>query len=99
MKVPISWLKKYVPADLPPGELAHRLTMAGNEVGDVDEIGEGWDREKLVIGHVLKVDAHPNADRLSLPTVDIGNGETATVVCGAPNVAAGQKNLNPILIT
>ncbi|MCH8826714.1 MAG: phenylalanine--tRNA ligase subunit beta [Chloroflexi bacterium] len=91
MKVPISWLKKYVPVDLPPRELAHRLTMSGNEVGEVDEIGQSWDRDKVVIGYVLKVEPHPNADRLQLPTVDIGNGETATVVCGAPNVAEGQK--------
>ena len=91
MKVPISWLKKYVPVELPPKELAHRLTMAGNEVGEVDEIGGSWDRDKVVIGLVLKIEPHPNADRLLLPTVDIGNGETATVVCGAPNVAEGQK--------
>jgi len=91
MKVPISWLKKYVPIDMPPKELAHLLTMAGNEVGEVEEIGGKWDRDKVVIGHVLKIEPHPNADRLRLPTVDIGNGETATVVCGAPNVAEGQK--------
>lgn len=91
MKVPISWLKKYVPIELTPTELAHMLTMAGNEVGEVDEIGGSWDRDKVVIGHVLKIEPHPNADRLRLPTVDIGNGETATVVCGAPNVAEGQK--------
>ena len=91
MKVPISWLKKYVPIDMPPQELAHLLTMAGNEVGEVEEIGGSWDRDKVVIGHVLKIELHPNADRLRLPTVDIGNGETATVVCGAPNVAEGQK--------
>jgi phenylalanyl-tRNA synthetase beta chain len=65
--------------------------MAGNEVGEVEEVGANWDRDKVVVGHVLKVDPHPNADRLRLPTVDIGNGETAQVVCGAPNVAAGQK--------
>lgn len=91
MRVPLSWLKNYVPCDLPANELAHRLTMAGNEVGDVEIVGADLDPERLVVGHVLSVVPHPNADRLKLPTVDIGNGETATVVCGAPNVAAGQK--------
>ncbi|MDA1348239.1 MAG: phenylalanine--tRNA ligase subunit beta [Chloroflexi bacterium] len=90
MKVPLSWLRRYVPIDLLPGELAHKLTMAGTEVGGVAVTGN-WDREKVLVGLVLKVDPHPNADRLRLPTVDLGNGETATVVCGAPNVAAGQK--------
>ena len=91
MLVPISWLKKYVEITDSPYELAHKLTMAGIEVGSVAVIGENWDPDKVVVGHVLRVDPHPNADRLRLPTVDIGNGETATVVCGAPNVAAGQK--------
>ncbi len=91
MRVPISWLRQYVPVSVSPKELAHRLTMAGIEVDEIDETGGNWDRDNVVVGHVLKVDRHPNADRLSLPTVDIGNGETATVVCGAPNVAAGQK--------
>ena len=91
MRVPLSWLKNYVQFDLPAKELAHRLTMAGNEVGDVEIVGAELDPENLVVGHVLSVDPHPNADRLRLPTVDIGGGETATVVCGAPNVAAGQK--------
>ncbi|MXY45945.1 MAG: phenylalanine--tRNA ligase subunit beta, partial [Chloroflexi bacterium] len=90
MRVPLSWLKNYVPCDIPAHELAHRLTMAGNEVGDVEIVGTALDPERLVVGQVLSVDPHPNADRLRLPTVDIG-GETATVVCGAPNVAAGQK--------
>lgn len=91
MRVPLSWLKRYVQFDLPANELAHRLTMAGNEVGDVEIVGADLDPERLVIGHVLSVNPHPNADRLKLPVVDIGNGETATVVCGAPNLAAGQK--------
>ncbi len=91
MLVPLSWLKKYVPVDIPPAELAHRLTMAGVEVGGVAETGAGWEPDKVLVGEVLKVDPHPNADRLTLPTVALGGGETATVVCGAPNVAAGQK--------
>ena len=90
MLVPISWLKKYVPVTDAPDELAHKLTMAGVEIGDVEVVGDGWEPDKIVVGYVLEVNPHPNADRLRLPTVDIG-GETATVVCGAPNVAAGQK--------
>ena len=91
MKVPLSWLKRYVPISVSPDELAHRLTMAGTEVDEVRETGGHWDRDKVLVGQVLKVDPHPNADRLTLPTVDLSNGESIAVVCGAPNVAAGQK--------
>ena len=91
MKVPLSWLKNYVPVSLSPDDLAHRLTMAGIEVGEVEETGGNWDRDKVLVGRVLEVDRHPNADRLTLPTVDLGDGEAITVVCGAPNVAPGQK--------
>ncbi|MBM3934566.1 MAG: phenylalanine--tRNA ligase subunit beta [SAR202 cluster bacterium] len=91
MKVPISWLKQYVPVTMAPKDLAHRLTMNGIEVDSVEEIGATWDRDKLVVGHVLAVEPHPNADRLRLPTVDLGNGETVKVVCGGPNLAVGQK--------
>ncbi len=90
MLIPISWLRNYVPVTDSPDDLAHKLTMAGVEIGDVETVGENLDPDKIVVGHVLDVAPHPNADRLRLPTVDIG-GETATVVCGAPNVAAGQK--------
>ena len=90
MLIPISWLKKYVPVQDTPQNLAHKLTMAGVEIGDVEVVGKGWEPDKIVVGRVLEVAPHPNADRLRLPTVDIG-GETAKVVCGAPNVAAGQK--------
>ena len=90
MLIPLSWLRKYVPVTDSPDDLAHKLTMAGVEIGDVETVGEGWDPDKIVVGHVLEVNPHPNADRLKLPTVDTG-GETATVVCGAPNVATGQK--------
>ena len=91
MDVPLSWLKQYVPIDVPPTDLAHRITMAGTEVTGIRQTGTDWDRDKVIVGHVQKVDPHPNADRLTLPTVDLGGGETAEVVCGAPNVAAGQK--------
>jgi phenylalanyl-tRNA synthetase beta chain len=91
MKVPISWLKDFVDITLPIEELAERMTLAGLEVTSIDYIGvEGadlvWDREKLVLGHLLKVEQHPNADRLVLATVDIGTAEPETVVTGAPNL-------------
>ncbi len=73
---------------MPVKELAHRLTMAGTEVGDVAAVGGPWDN--VYVGLVIRVEPHPNADRLSLATVDIGR-ETITAVCGAPNVAQGQK--------
>ncbi len=91
MKVPISWLKDYVDINISVDELAERLTLAGLEVTGIQYIGvEGadlvWDREKLILGHVLKVEQHPNADRLVMATVDIGTAEPETVVTGAPNL-------------
>ena len=87
MKVPLSWLREFVDIDLPPEELAHRLTMAGTEVGSVDVIGGMWDN--VFVARVASIDPHPNADRLNLATVSL-HGEQVTVVCGAPNIAAGQ---------
>src|SRR3972149_8724914 len=88
MKVPLSWLKEYVDVTLPAADLAHRLTMAGLEIEGMRVIGGNW--ESVVIGRILAVNPHPNADRLSLPTVGLG-GEEATVVCGAPNLKVGLK--------
>ena len=87
MKIPISWLKDYVDIVVPVEELAHRLTMAGTEVGQIVSTGD-W--KNCFVGLVSKVEPHPNADRLTLCTVDIG-GAQMQVVCGAPNVAEGQK--------
>ena len=87
MKVPFSWLRQYVNVDIPADELAHRLTMAGIEVGEVQETG-GW--SDVYVGHVTSVRQHPNADRLRLCTVTTGS-DAMEVVCGAPNVAEGQK--------
>ena len=90
MKVPISWLRQYVDCALPAAELGHRLTMAGVEVGEITEIG-GWN--EVFVGQVAAVRPHPNADRLRLCSVTTGGaaGPDAEVVCGAPNVAAGQR--------
>ena len=87
MKVPLSWLREFVDVDLPPEVLAHRLTMAGTEVGSVDVIGGTWDN--VFVARVASIDPHPNADRLKLATVSL-HGKQVTVVCGAPNIAAGQ---------
>jgi phenylalanyl-tRNA synthetase beta chain len=91
MKVPISWLKDFVEVTLPIEELTERFTLAGLEVASVQYVGVRgadleWEREKLVLGHLLKVEPHPNADRLVLATVDIGGGRVETVVTGAPNL-------------
>ena len=88
MRVSLKWLREYVDFDLSPEELAHRLTMVGLEVGEIERIGGNW--EHLVVGHVTELVPHPNADRLRLATVDLGT-EQPTVVCGAPNIAQGQK--------
>ena len=87
MKVPLSWLREYVDVNIDVDELAHRLTMAGNEVDSIERFGH---IENVVVGEVLHVSPHPNADRLRLVQVDDGDG-VHEVVCGAPNVAQGQK--------
>ena len=92
MLVSLRWLREY--AGLPDGlgadELAARLTAASAEVEGIARTG-GWDRELVTVGEVLAVEPHPDADRLRLATVEYGAGTPQTVVCGAPNVAAGQR--------
>jgi phenylalanyl-tRNA synthetase beta chain len=88
MKVSLNWLRDYVDITLPVSELADRLTMSGNEVKGVEIVGQAWDN--IVVGQVVAVEPHPNADRLKLATVDLGV-ERSTVVCGAPNVRSGDK--------
>jgi len=89
MLVSLNWLADYVPLTLPPKQLAERLTLAGVKVERTISQGEAW--EGVRVGQVLSVDPHPNADRLRLVTVTVGTAEHPRVVCGAPNVAAGQK--------
>ncbi|MBM3173908.1 MAG: hypothetical protein FJZ85_09465 [Chloroflexi bacterium] len=88
MKVSLKWLSDYVDVPLPLEKVAERLTLAGLEVGSIEFVGENW--EHVFVAEVVEVNPHPNADRLRLVAVDLGNQRT-TVVCGAPNVAAGQK--------
>jgi len=86
MLVPISWLKEYVDLNLPTQQLADRLTLAGLNVEDIERVGDWWDPELIVVGQIVAVKAHPNADRLVLVDVDYGGPETEQVVTGAPNL-------------
>jgi len=88
MKVSLKWLRDYVDIKLAPKELAERLTMAGLEVKGTQTIGGTWDN--VVIGEVIALNPHPNADRLKLATVNLGT-EQVTTVCGAPNIELGQR--------
>jgi phenylalanyl-tRNA synthetase beta chain len=88
MKVPYSWLREYCDPGMDPAALADRLVMTGTEVERVETVGP-QSAEGFVVGRVLEREQHPNADRLSVCRVDTGEGER-TIVCGAPNVDAGQ---------
>jgi phenylalanyl-tRNA synthetase beta chain len=89
MRIPYSWLREYCDPGLEPGELAERLAMTGTEVERVGTVGPQV-AEGFVVGRVVEREKHPNADRLSVCSVDTGEGEPRTIVCGAANVAAGQ---------
>jgi phenylalanyl-tRNA synthetase beta chain len=89
MRVPYSWLRSYCDPGQAPAELADRLVMTGTEVERLSVVGPS-DPEGFVVGKVLSAERHPNADRLRVCTVDVGEEAERTIVCGAPNVAAGQ---------
>jgi phenylalanyl-tRNA synthetase beta chain len=92
MNISYNWLKDYLKFDLTPEETAAALTSIGLETGGVEEIQTiKGGLEGLVIGEVLTCVDHPNSDHLHVTTVDLGDGEPKQIVCGAPNVAAGQK--------
>jgi len=88
MRVPYSWLREYCDPGLEVAALADRLVMTGTEVERIGAVGPP-SADGFVVGKVLSAEQHPNADRLRVCRVDIGDGER-TIVCGAPNVAAGQ---------
>ena len=92
MEISYKWLKEYVDFDLTPQETADVLTSCGLEVDALEEVQTIKGGLKgLYVGKVLTCEMHPNSDHLHITTVDLGKGEPQQIVCGAPNVAAGQK--------
>jgi len=92
MKISYKWLKEYTNVSLPPVEVARILTDCGLEVEAIEEYESIKGGLKgIVIGHVLSTQRHPNADKLTCCKVDVGEGKVLDIVCGAPNVAAGQR--------
>jgi phenylalanyl-tRNA synthetase beta chain len=89
MQFPESWLRTFVDPKLSTDELSHALTMAGLEVEGLSPVAPPT--TKIVVGQVLEVAKHPNADKLNVCQVDAGTGETLNIVCGAPNVSPGIK--------
>ena len=112
MLVPLSWLRDYVALPADPAHLVERLTLAGLEAAGVRvfgfavppglhvkpaDAGLPWDRDKVVLAKVLKIEKHPDADKLKLVTVDYGAAEPKTVVTGAPNIAPGQSGMKVVI--
>lgn len=112
MLVPLSWLRDYVALPADPAVLVERLTLAGLEASGVrvfglpapvglrvkaDDAGLAWERDKVLVGRVLRIEKHPDADKLKLVTIDYGAAEPKTVVTGAPNIAPGQSGMKVVL--
>ena len=92
MEISYKWLKEYVDFDLTPEEVSAALTSIGLETDGVEEVQSiKGGLEGLVVGEVLTCEPHPNSDHMHITTVDLGEGEPVQIVCGAANVAAGQK--------
>jgi phenylalanyl-tRNA synthetase beta chain len=112
MKIPLNWLREYVDIAIPPAALIERLTLAGLEVSGTrvyglpvpdgvrvktEEASPEWHRDKIVTAKVLKVEQHPNADKLKLVTVEYGAAQPKVVVTGAPNINVGDSGQIVIL--
>ena len=93
MQISYNWLKQFIKLDTTPEETAEILTDLGLEVEGIEAFESLKGGLKgVVVGHVISCEQHPNADKLNVTKVDLGNGEPPVqIVCGAPNVAAGQK--------
>ena len=93
MKLPLEWLREQIPTSLTDEQIAERLTATGTAVEKVITRGIAdtpGNRESFLVGKVLTCEQHPDADRLRVLSVDTGHDEPRQIVCGAPNVAAGQ---------
>jgi phenylalanyl-tRNA synthetase beta chain len=112
MKIPLRWLNDYVNITLPAAQLIERFTLAGLEVASTkvlgvpippgvrvkpEDRGPVWDRDKIFVAQITRVDKHPDADRLKLPIVTWGPGTEKTLVTGAPNVAVGESGQKVVL--
>ena len=93
MKVSLNWLRDYIDIDMNPMEIEEILTDIGLEVEGMEERNSGPDLTGVIVGEVLTCEQHPDADRLKVTTVNIGGDTPLNIVCGAPNVATGQKVL------
>ena len=92
MRISLDWLKTLIPTDKPAAEIGALLTGSGLEVESAEELESiPGGLRGVVLGTVLTCERHPDADKLSLTTVDVGDGPPRQIVCGAPNVAAGQR--------
>lgn len=92
MKISYNWIKKFIKTDLPSEQIGVLLTDLGLEVEGIETFESIKGGLKgVVVGHVLECEQHPNADRLKVTKVDVGQGNVLQIVCGAPNVAKGQK--------
>jgi phenylalanyl-tRNA synthetase beta chain len=91
MRVPLSWLREYVRVDATTEQLVHTLSISTAEVNGLERVGVPGDLSFFRVGHVLEAGRHPDADRLQLCRVDVGEGEPYQIVCGAWNFGAGAK--------
>jgi phenylalanyl-tRNA synthetase beta chain len=92
MKISYNWLRQYIQTDLPANEISEILTNIGLEVEGTESIQSvKGGLEGVIIGEVLSCEKHPDADKLTVCSVNLGAGSPVQIVCGAPNVAAGQK--------
>ena len=95
MRVPISWLRDYVPLEMPLDELGERLSVAAAEIEGIDPRGVSdvdGNLERFRVGKVVEAVKHPNADRLQLTKVDVGEGEPRSIVCGAGTSAPARRS-------
>jgi phenylalanyl-tRNA synthetase beta chain len=97
MRVPLSWLRDFVDVEVSPDSLAETMTMAGLEVSKIDHVGQDWNKDRILVGELLDVRPHPEADRLAVARVAYGPGRFTETVSGAPNVKVGDKGRKVVL--